>query len=265
MTSKLSKSSQPNLLLQEMLYAVNKVNYNQSNQINALAGMGKLLYSYLFLYHFLQIEMIINNDINNIYSFNVSFSNWRNIFIKNWMDFNTSSKWIISMTNFIYTSSFFQAIFKNSKGVKSVNLSTPISRVVSTPVSTSPSTNSTTPRYKYTLYGEDGKELGQYDAVIMTAPMNPIHPIEWNLDGEILDASSYTTNYQITHATFVKGSLRKEYFLNNQASNSNDNNNNNNSGILSNTMKSFFGIKYDNPNLLPSHIFLVDGADKKVL
>lgn len=27
-------------LIQEMLYAVNKVNYNQSNAINALAGMG---------------------------------------------------------------------------------------------------------------------------------------------------------------------------------------------------------------------------------
>lgn len=27
-------------LLQEMLFAVNKVNYNQSNSINALAGMG---------------------------------------------------------------------------------------------------------------------------------------------------------------------------------------------------------------------------------
>jgi hypothetical protein len=40
MTSRLSSSPSGKALVQEMLYAVNRVNYNQSNSINALAGMG---------------------------------------------------------------------------------------------------------------------------------------------------------------------------------------------------------------------------------
>ena len=132
--------------------------------------------------------------------------------------------------------------------------------MVSTQQPSPSNSTTTTSRYKYTLYGEDGSDLGQYDAVIMTAPMNPIHPIEWNLDGETLNISSYITNYQITHATFIKGSLRKEYFLSNQTSSSSPAS----GGIISTTLKLFFGTKYDNPNLLTSHIFLVEKAEKKV-
>jgi hypothetical protein len=40
MTAELSPSS---LLLKELMFAVNKVNYNQSNDINALAGIGMCL------------------------------------------------------------------------------------------------------------------------------------------------------------------------------------------------------------------------------
>ncbi len=43
-----TKLSSP-ALIDEFLFAVNKVNYNQSNEINALAGMGKdILDSNLF-------------------------------------------------------------------------------------------------------------------------------------------------------------------------------------------------------------------------
>jgi hypothetical protein len=41
MASRLSSSSSATALIQELLFAVNKVNYNQTNRINALAGMGE--------------------------------------------------------------------------------------------------------------------------------------------------------------------------------------------------------------------------------
>jgi hypothetical protein len=41
MSSRLSSSASARALVQEMLFAVNKVNYNQTNAINGLAGMGQ--------------------------------------------------------------------------------------------------------------------------------------------------------------------------------------------------------------------------------
>lgn len=100
--------------------------------------------------------------------------------------------------------------------------------------------------------------MGSYDAVIMTAPSNPIHPVEWVLDGEVLDTSPYSTQYQITHATFVKGTLRKDYFFDksNKAIQG---------GVVTTILNFFLGKKYDNPELLPSHIYLAAGAEQKVL
>lgn len=40
MKSILPEVSSSDLLINELLYAINKVNYNQTDNINALAGMG---------------------------------------------------------------------------------------------------------------------------------------------------------------------------------------------------------------------------------
>lgn len=61
MSSKLSKkSSSGSLLIREMLFAVNKVNYNQSNDINALAGMGESFSFLLFSWTFLNLSAIVS-------------------------------------------------------------------------------------------------------------------------------------------------------------------------------------------------------------
>jgi hypothetical protein len=151
-----------------------------------------------------------------------------------------------------------QAIYTNCKSVKEVHLSTPVARVVSSPT-TRPE------RYRYTLHGKDGQSLGEYDAVIMTAPMNPIHPIEWKLDGETLDLSPYLAEYQITHATFIKGTLRKDYFLRPPSpATSPSATPSAGRGFVGYALTAILGKKYENPDLLPSHVFLVDGADAKV-
>lgn len=91
----------------------------------------------------------------------------------------------------------------------------------------------------------------------MTAPINPIHPVEWKLDEEILDVSPYSTNYQITHATFIKGSLCKEYFLKLKLPYPKI------FGIQS-PLETLFGNSYHNSDFLPSHIFTVKGANEVV-
>jgi hypothetical protein len=143
-----------------------------------------------------------------------------------------------------------QAIFSRCGSVKKVRLSSPVARVVSS--STAPE------RYRYTLHDKSGEALGEYDAVVMTAPMSPVHPIEFLLDDEPLDLSPYLAQYQVTHATFVKGTLSKEYFLRPRQSERGG-------GALSAILQTVLGQLYEDPGLLPSHVFIVDGADKKVL
>jgi hypothetical protein len=144
-----------------------------------------------------------------------------------------------------------QAIFSRCGSVGKVHLSSPVARVVSSP--TSPE------RYAYTLLDKTGQPLGGrvYDAVVMTAPLSPTHPIEFLLDDEELDLSPYLADYQVTHATFVKGTLRRDYFLRPEAQRDNG-------GTLSTILQSVLGKLYEDPALLPSHVFIVDGADKKV-
>ena len=66
-------------------------------------------------------------------------------------------------------------------------------------------------RKKYSVEVGD-RNMGSYDAVILTAPLSSTEPIQLQLDGQNLDTSRYIRDFKVTHTTFVKGRMNRDYF-----------------------------------------------------
>ncbi|KAG5178450.1 Prenylcysteine lyase-domain-containing protein [Tribonema minus] len=137
------------LLERELVYAVNRVNYNQDNDLNALAGL-------------ISLVTLVGGDLFKIKEGNAK-------------------------------------VAQKLLGVAGARLhfEVTVTGVASTD----------TQQYKL-LAGNES--LGEYDAVLIAAPLE-LAGIAFNIDGAT-DPPAPQHPFQTTHATFVRGRLRSEYF-----------------------------------------------------